>query len=92
MRNVILRLLLPTLLVLSLTACGEKSSGPDSAVSQPVTGTVSGSTESQDNSASTLTVRFGDRGNAFSLYLEDNPVLEGWGNKIVRISAGERNL
>lgn len=72
MRNVVLRLLLPTLLVLSLTACGEKSSGPDSAVSQPDTGTVSGSTESQDNSASTLTVRFGDRGDAFELHLEDN--------------------
>lgn len=69
-RNVIPRLFLSALLVLSLTACGEKSSEPDSTVSQPVSGAVSGSTESQDSS--TLTVRFGDRGDAFELHLEDN--------------------
>lgn len=72
MRNVIPRLLLSALLVLSLTACGEKSGESDSTVSQPVSGAVSGSTESQDSSASTLSVRFGHGGDSFDLYLEDN--------------------
>lgn len=70
MRNVIPCLLLPALLVLSLTACGEKSGESNSTASQPVAGAVSGGTESQDSS--TLTVRFGDRGDAFTMYLEDN--------------------
>lgn len=72
MRNVIPRLLLSMLLVLSLAACSEKNTEPDSEVSQPVTEPASGSSESENNSASTLTVRFGHGGDSFDLYLEDN--------------------
>lgn len=72
MRNVIPRLLLSMLLVLSLAACSEKSSNSDREVPQQTTGTVSGGTEGQDDSASTLTVRFGHGGDAFDLSLEDN--------------------
>lgn len=72
MRNVIPRLLLSMLLVLSLAACSEKNTELDNEVSQPVAEPASGSVESENNSESTLTVRFGHGGDSFDLYLEDN--------------------
>ena len=64
-----LPLLLSVLLALVLTACPEKAGEPVGETSQAVT---EDSSESQNDSASTLTVRFGHGGDPFDLYLEDN--------------------
>ena len=71
MRNMVLRLALSVLLVLSLAACSKNNTNSDSEMSQPATGTMS-NTEDPNNAASTLSVRFGYGGNAFELHLEDN--------------------
>lgn len=64
-----LPLLLSVLLALALTACSEKAGEPVDETSQAVT---EDSPEGQNDSASTLTVRFGHGGDSFDLYLEDN--------------------
>lgn len=64
-----LPLLLSVMLALVLTACSEKAGEPVDETSQAVT---EDSSESQNDSASTLTVHFGHGGDPFDLYLEDN--------------------
>lgn len=102
-------ILLSALLVLSLAACAEKVSAANSSTTQPVD--ESGSVKTETFAADQLTVRFGDSGALFTMYLEDNDTVaaiarhvgsadwrlpiyhyddyDGWGNKIVQISAGE---
>ena len=81
----VLFLLLSALLVLSLAACGKKDTTAGSGTSQPVTG----NSETEASTTDPLTVRFGSNGAPFMMELENNPVLEGWGNKLVIISPGE---
>lgn len=63
-------ILLSALLVLSLAACAEKDSAANSSTTQPVD--ESGSVETEASAADRLTVRFGDSGAPFTMYLEDN--------------------
>lgn len=63
-------ILLFALLVLSLAACAEKNSAANSSTTQPVD--ESGSVETEISAADQLTVRFGDSGAPFTMYLEDN--------------------
>ena len=63
-------ILLSALLVLSLAACAEKDSAANSSTTQPVD--ESGSVEMETSAADQLTVRFGDSGAPFTMYLEDN--------------------
>ena len=62
-------ILLSALLVLSLAACAEKDSAANSSTTQPVDESGSAETEA---SADRLTLRFGDSGAPFTMYLEDN--------------------
>ena len=63
-------ILLSALLVLSLAACAEKDSAANSSTTQPVD--ESGSVKTETSAADQLTVRFGDSGAPFTMYLEDN--------------------
>ena len=63
-------ILLSALLVLSLAACAEKVSAANSSTTQPVD--ESGSVKTETFAADQLTVRFGDSGALFTMYLEDN--------------------
>ena len=62
-------ILLSALLVLSLAACAEKDSAANSSTTQPVD---ESSVEMETSAADQLTVRFGDSGAPFTMYLEDN--------------------
>ena len=70
MRKKWFTLLLSALLVLSLAACAEKDMAADSGTTQPAD--ESGGIETETSAADQLTVRFGDRGSPFTMYLEDN--------------------
>ena len=62
-------ILLSALLVLSLAACAEKDSAANSSTTQPVD---ESSVEMETSAADQLTVRFGNSGAPFTMYLEDN--------------------
>ena len=70
MRKKWFSILLSALLVLSLAACAEKDSAANSSTTQPVD--ESGSVKTETSAADQLTVRFGDSGAPFTMYLEDN--------------------
>lgn len=62
--------MLSALLVLSLAACAEKNAAANSGTFQPAE--QGGGTETETPTADHLTVRFGDNGASFTMYLEDN--------------------
>lgn len=62
--------MLSALLILSLAACAEKNAAANSGTFQPVE--QGGGTETETPTADQLTVRFGDNGASFTMYLEDN--------------------
>lgn len=70
MRKKWFSILLSALLVLSLATCAEKDSAANSSTTQPVD--ESGSVKTETSAADQLTVRFGDSGAPFTMYLEDN--------------------
>lgn len=70
MRKKIFLTLLSALMVLFLTACAEKDPAADSVASQPVSG--NNTAETEPAAVEQLTVRFGDNGAPFTMYLEDN--------------------
>lgn len=70
MRKKWFSILLSALLVLSLAACAEKDSAANSSTTQPVD--ESSSVKTETSAADQLTVRFGDSGAPFTMYLEDN--------------------
>lgn len=70
MRKKWFSILLSALLVLSLAACAEKDSAANISTAQPVD--ESGSVKTETSAADQLTVRFGDSGAPFTMYLEDN--------------------
>ncbi len=70
MRKMIFLTMLSVLLVLFPTACTEKNPAADSGASQTENGTNTAETEPA--AAEQLTVRFGDNGAPFTMYLEDN--------------------
>ena len=63
-------MLLSALLVLSLAACAEKDTAVDSGTPQPAD--ESSGIKTEVSAADQLTVRFGDNGAPFTMYLEDN--------------------
>lgn len=69
MRKKWFSILLSALLVLSLAACAEKDSAANSSTTQPVD---ESSVEMETSAADQLTVRFGNSGAPFTMYLEDN--------------------
>ena len=69
MRKTIIYVLLSALLAVALTACSnEKDSVSDNSQSSDSSTAIPNTTDT----ASELTVRFGDSGSSFTLYLEDN--------------------
>lgn len=74
MRKKTIFILISAALIFVLTACGEKAEAGEQDTSQTVSGAVNA--EHTGGAADHLIVRFGDRGDAFSLYLEDNDTAE----------------